>query len=164
VGVFDAVGRILGGSGTKTLAVQLEPDEAERSRVVASWDPGTVKSVGGDLVLTTKRLVFTPLDVRDAVEVLTWGLAKAGATHGMEKVPGQIGGVISQHIVPGGLAVTVEPGRDPSALCPPTLIVRTADGGTTEIGILDNRRSPNWATKNAVARDAFIAAVRAELA
>jgi hypothetical protein len=58
MGIWDATKRLLRGSGTKTLPITLEPGEVEKARSVASHRPGTLTSVGGDLVLTSRRLIL----------------------------------------------------------------------------------------------------------
>src|SRR4051794_6800315 len=119
---------LLGGSGTRTRPLVLLEEEREITREVASARPGTLTSVGGDLVLTTKRLVFTPLETKDVVEVLTWGLKKAGAPGAVSGLPGRLGELV-QPQQPGGPAgllgiAAVTAGGGPGALRPPTLLVQ----------------------------------------
>ncbi|OLT12274.1 hypothetical protein BJF78_24755 [Pseudonocardia sp. CNS-139] len=161
MGILDALANIVSGSGKQTIQIQFEEGEVERARVTASWNPGTLKSVGGDLVLTNRRLIFTPLDVRDVVEVLTWGLGKAGAPEAVTGLPSKIGGVVSQHVIAGSTSIVS--GRDAALNRPPTVFIRSTDGAQVEIGILAERTSMNISPKNPPVREAFIAAVRAEL-
>jgi hypothetical protein len=159
---------LLSGSGTRTRPLVLLKGESEVLRVVATAQPGTLTSVGGDLVLTTKRLIFTPLETKDVVEVLTWGLEKAGAPGVVTGLPGRLGELVREQQLggSGGLrgisAVTA--GSPPGVLRPPTLLVQATDGTTTDIGVLAGRRSPNWSKDNVPPRDRMLAAVQGALA
>ena len=161
MGVLDAARRIFSGSGTRTLPVTLEPGELEEARCVASYRPGTLTSVGGDLVLTSRRLVFTPLDTRDVVEVLTWGLGKAGAPEFGTQLPGRLGDMIRQEQIRGVTAV--DAGTDGSLLKPPTIRITGTDGSAIEIGLLAGRRNRNNDPANRRARDDMLAAIRGHL-
>jgi hypothetical protein len=162
MGIFDSLSGLLKGSGKEPEQVELLPDEVERARVVATWNPGSLRSVGGDLVLTNQRLIFTPLNVTDLVGVLAWALSKAGAPPDVDKIPGQIGKLITQHVLKG--SQSIEPSRGPSLSRGPTVIIRGADGSATEVAIFASRLTPSFSRKNVEVRDAFIATVRAELA
>jgi hypothetical protein len=155
------------GSGTRTRPLVLLEGETEVLRVTASARPGTLTSVGGDLVLTTRRLVFTPLETKDVVEVLAWGLEKAGAPGVVTGLPGRLGELVQQQQLGGagglrGIAALAS-GSPPSVLRPPTLLVRGTDGTTTEIGVLAGRRSPNWSKDNVPPRDHMVAALQGVL-
>ncbi len=163
----DAFVGLLGGSGTRTVPVALQPGETEMAREVASLRPGELSSVGGDLVVTNRRVVFTPLDTRDVVQVLTWALGKAGAPGPLAGIPGQLGKLMGPE-QPGGPAGLegiggVAVGSAPSILRPPTLLIVDLQGRTTEIGILASRRSPNPSRQNAVARDRILEVIRRQL-
>src|SRR3954453_21957382 len=94
MGILDSFAGIFSGSGKTALALQLEPGEIEVTRAVASIHPGTIRSVGGDLVLTNRRLVFTPLNVKDVTAVLSWGLGKAGAPDAAVTLVDQVGKLV----------------------------------------------------------------------
>lgn len=161
---FGALKRTLGGSGKETLPIELMHGEFERSRVVASQDPGRMRSVGGDLVLTNMRLIFTPLNVKDIGVLLAYGLSKAGTPELAAGLPEKLVKTIGDAAVigPGALSGirSVEAGSEPKLLKPPTLIITGEDGARTEVGILTGRMAMNLAKENATARDEFLAEIR----
>lgn len=158
---------LLAGRGTRVRPVSLRQGETELCREVASARPGTLTSVGGDLVLTDRRLIFTPLETVDAVEVLTWGLRKARAPGPVAELPGRLGELVQQHDVGGadGLRGIASVTADDTGgwLRPPTVCVYATDGSTTEIGILGARRASNRDRSNVAARDRMAAAIRVAL-
>ena len=162
MGLLDALTGLLSGSGTSTVRLDLEPGEAEITRAVASHRPGTLTSVGGDLILTDRRLVFTPLNVKDLTAVLTWGLGKAGAPDAAVRLVDQAGKLIDTQGL-GSLSelTRVERGTAPSVLKPPTLLI-SGPAASWEIGILAGRRSPNFASANAIERDRMLEAIQAQ--
>lgn len=165
MGVLDSLGRLIGGSGKNPLPLDLEPGEQELLRVSASGRPGRLNSVGGELVLTTHRCAFCPFNTKDVVEVLSWGLGKAGAPVGgkIAKALGdQVDSGASEHGL-GGI-VEVRTGTDASLSKPPTLILVGADGSSAEIGILAGRLKPNASHTNEDARDAAVAAIATQIA
>ncbi|GGM75427.1 hypothetical protein GCM10011609_09190 [Lentzea pudingi] len=144
--VLDAFSGLLGGSGKSPLPVTLAVGEDEVTRAVASFRPGGLTSVGGDLVLTTKRLVFTPLNVTDVVKVLTWALGKAGAPDFVAGLPEKLGGLVEQEDFGGltGVAVGGPPRlttrrpsssresavRSPRSVCSTAAVQPTSPGRT----------------------------------
>ena len=158
---------LLAGSGTRVRPVSLQQGETELCREVGSARPGTLTSVGGDLVLTDRRLIFTPLETRDVVEALSWGLKKAGAPGGVSGLPDRLGELVQQQELGGtsGLrgVASVGPGGGGGWLKPPTILVRGTDGSTTEIGVLAGRRSINRDKGNVVARDRILTAIETVL-
>ena len=160
MGLLDGLRSLLNGDGTRTLPIELAAGETERLRVVASASPGGV-SVGGDLVLTDRRLVFTPLNVRGVVDVLAWGLGKAGAPDVIAGIPGKLREKVGDPAATELAGITaVERGGDASWLKPPTVVVTGDDGTRFEIGILAARGRANIARVNNVARDRVLTAVR----
>jgi hypothetical protein len=160
MGLFDNIGNLLRGSGKTTEPVTLEAGEVERARV-----PGcTVKGngfawVGGDLVLTNQRLLFTPLNTKDVSTLLSFGLTKAGAGRAVAVV-GWFQGQIQQQASRLSAIASVRANREPSLLHPPTMVVQLTDGRALEFGVVATRLSPNAAAANAQARDSFIAAMQ----
>lgn len=61
MGILDSLGGLLGGSGKTTVPIPMLDGESEIMRVIGSARPGGLTSVGGELVLTTHRVCFTPL-------------------------------------------------------------------------------------------------------
>lgn len=164
MGIFDHVAGLLSGAGKATLTVQLEPGETEVTRAVASNRPGTVTSVGGDLVLTNRRLVFTPLNVKDLTAALTWGLGKVGAPEPAAKLVDQVGKLVDTHEFGTVSSLAgVSAGSPPSLRKPPTLVV-VSGAGTWEIGILAGRTKMSRDPSNAMERDRMLAAIRAQIA
>lgn len=158
---------LLAGSAPRVRRVSLKQGESELCREVAAVGSGTLSSVGGDLVLTDRRLIFCPQESKDRVEVLTWGLPKAAAPDPDPGLPGRFGELVQQH--DGGAGPGVRTVASVSAdgggwLKPPTLVVLATDGGATEIGILAGRRSSNRDRNNVVARDRMLAAIHQVLA
>ena len=142
-----------------TLPIELAPGETERLRVVASKNPGGA-SVGGDLVLTDRRLVFTPLNVHGVVEMLTWGLGKAGAPDVIAGIPAKLGTKVGDPVETELATIaTVERGNDASIFKPPTIVVTQDDGTRTEFGVLKSRRTANFSGTNNEERDRLLAAI-----
>ncbi|WP_086669017.1 hypothetical protein [Lentzea kentuckyensis] len=159
--VLDSLRSLLGGGGKKTLPLVLAEGEVEITRTVASFRPGGLTSVGGDLVLTNKRLVFTPLDVTGVVGVLTWALGKVGAPDVLSGLPEKIGDRIRLEDL--GAPPGVAAGGPPRPLMPPTILITGTNGAVSEIGVLAHRHSYNGSSANAVERDRMLAAIRAAM-
>lgn len=164
---FGAVGRLIGGSGRKTMPYELSEGETEILRVVGSKRPGGFTSVGGDLVLTNLRVIFTPLNTGDVSKLLSFALGKAGV-HG--KIVGLVGNIqdmigTAAPIGAGALSeiTSIENGSGGSLFKPPTLIIRGTNGSTTEVGVLARRVSINPSPENRIARDQFMEAARQQL-
>ena len=163
MGIFDSVTGLVRGSGTRTVEVQLQPGEVELTRAVASNRPGGLTSVGGDLILTSMRLVFTPLNVKDLSAVLTWSLGKAGAPAEATKLIDAVGNLIDRQDFGSLSGISqVSAGASPSLFKPPTLIV-SGPSGSNEIGILATRLSPSAFAANTKERDRIVAMIRAQL-
>jgi hypothetical protein len=158
MGVFDAFKNLAAGSGRTTLPVELAPGEQERGRFVAGKLVGGSSLVGGDLVVTDRRVVFAPLNVTDIAQVLSWGLAKAGAPGHLAQAPIKLGELVGQPS-DAGLLMTAEAGRSGSPIRPPQVILKDADGNESTFGVVASRTSPNWARANIAARDELIALV-----
>jgi hypothetical protein len=161
MGLLDGLRSVLGGDVTRTLPIELAPGETEQLRVVASKHPGGA-SVGGGLVLTDRRLVFTPLNVHGAVEALTWGLGKAGAPEVVAKIPATLGGLVGAPTATDLDAIAaVERGNDASVFKPPTIVVTGHNGVRTEIGVLRSRGAFNGRRDNNEERDRMLDAIHA---
>lgn len=162
-----AVGRLIGGSGRETRPFELLDGEQELVRVVGSRNPGGLTSVGGDLVLTTHRLLFTPLNTVDLSKVLAFALTKAGVHEKAVELVGKAEELIGEAapIGPGALTgiTSIDPGSDGGLLKPPTVVVTGSDGSRNEVGVLAGRRASNLDSGNRTTRDAFVAEVRARI-
>lgn len=153
---------LLGGNGTRVRSVSLQEGETEICREVACVRPGTLTSLGGELVLTDRRLVFCPQQTKDRADVLTWVLRTPGAPP--PGLPDRFGELVQQRDVPAGARGVVSVSADGGGwLKSPTILVRGTDGSTTEIGVLAGRRSMNRDRNNVVARDRMLAAIQAVL-
>ena len=163
LGIIDSLKGLVSGSGTRTVALQLQPNEVEVTRAVASNRPGGMTSVGGDLILTNVRLVFTPLNVKDVSAVLTWGLGKAGVPAGVTKLVDGVGKLIETQDYGSLLEISqVISGSAASLLKAPTLVI-SSSSGSYEIGILATRLSPNASSANIEERDRMVAIIQARL-
>ncbi|MGY1604784.1 hypothetical protein [Geodermatophilus sp. SYSU D00815] len=134
------------GGGTQVVPVPLADGETELAREVAAVHPGTLSSIPGELLLTSARLVFAPVQGSRAPTV-SWRLTGGrGPTRAADAL------------------AAVRAGDRPGLMRPPTLVVTTGDGTTWEIGILAGRRKPNRSPDNATARDRMVEAIQGRLA
>lgn len=160
----NALWRTVNGSGRETMPIQWMPGETEIIRVTASRNPGGLRGVGGDLLLTTKRLIFTPLNVKDIAAILSYGLSKAGVDSRISGLPGKVAEVVGDAGTIGPETLTgiasIEAGTEPRLFKPPTLILTATEGTRTEVGILAGRMVPNLSPRNTATRDQFILKVR----
>jgi hypothetical protein len=134
------------GGGTQVLPVPMDDGETELVREVAAVHPGTLSSIPGDLVLTSSRLVFAPVQGKTP-QLITWRFTKGK----------------SRTKAPDALAA-VRAKAAPGLMSPPTLVLTTGDGTTWEIGILAGRRKANRSPDNARARDRIVQAIQGALA
>jgi hypothetical protein len=135
------------GGGAQVVPIPMDDEETELTREVATVHPGTLSSIPGDLVLTSSRLVFAPIESKKAPEAIVWrftkGRSRTKATD----------------------ALAAARAKDaPGLMRPPTLVLTTGDGTTWEIGILAGRRKPNRSPDNARARDRIVEAIQGRLA
>ncbi|NYJ04273.1 hypothetical protein [Petropleomorpha daqingensis] len=135
------------GGGTQVVPIPMDDDETELLREVATVHPGTLSSIPGDLVLTSSRLVFAPVQGKKAPQLITWRFTKGK----------------SRTKAPDALAAARAKSA-PGLMRPPTLVLTTGDGTTWEIGILAGRRKPNRSPDNARARDRLVEAIQGRLA
>lgn len=126
---------------------------------------------GGQLVLTSQRLLFRPLDLN--------GLSKM-AQDGVDLLPGDLavfGKVVDKVLdyttaygnakagaVETSLITSVRAGRDAALLHPPSLVLTMSDGRELEIGILHSIHSPNFLPVNNADRDEMVTAIAGQLA
>ena len=138
---------LFGGGGAQVLPVPMDEGETELVREVATVHPGTLSSIPGDLVLTSSRLVFAPLQSGKAPELVVWRFTKGGSR---TKAADALAAVRAKDA--------------PGLMRPPTLVLTSGDGTTWELGILAGRRKANRSPENATARDRIVAAIQARLA
>ena len=125
---------------------------------------------GGQLALTSQRVLFRPLDgsatskmIKDGIDFLPDGLAVLGKV--ADKVfdysvvydAGSVGAITTQ------LITGVRGGMDAGVLHPPSLALTLVDGRTIEIGILKSLGSLNIWHANNTARDEMVASISAQL-
>lgn len=162
MGVIDNFRNLAGGAGRRTVPVTLLEGEQELLRVNANRRPGSLRSVGGELVLTSDRVIFTPWNTRDISALEAWLLPRAGAPRGTK----QLIDALQEHVDAAGTAAargqvaSVTAGAAASLTRPPTVIVATPEGQRTEYGVVSCLLSPNLFPANTRARDAFVAAAR----
>lgn len=159
MGVIGALGGLLSGRGRYARPLTFGPGESELARECASLRPGTSKSVGGDLVLTNQRLVFTPLETADVSEVLAWSLKKAGAPAAVGALVGMVNSAITSQQIQTADDTVARPGTQARPLCPPTIVITSQHGDEWVVGVVVARLAPNWDSRNNVARDRMIQAI-----
>jgi hypothetical protein len=135
------------GGSTQAVPVPMDDDETELVREVATVHPGTLSSIPGDLVLTSSRLVFAPVQGKKTPELISWRFTKGKSR---TKAPDALAAVRAKDA--------------PGLMRPPTLVLTTGDGTTWEIGVLAGRRKPNRSPDNARARDRIVEAIQGRLA
>lgn len=154
MGLMENLSGLIGGRGKSVTPVALEAGEKEVARAVACTLKGGGRAwVGGDLVVTNRRVLFAPLDVKDVAALLSYGLKKAGAPGGATGVVGWIGGQVEPSSTDVSDIVSATRGRSAGLLNPPTVTVHLRDGTNLEFGILSGRMSPNVAKSNEQRRD-----------
>ena len=162
MGVLDNIKGLLGGSGKTTEPPVLQDGENEQALTIACTVKGSGKPwVGGDLVLTDLRLLFTPLNVKDVAPLLSYGLKKAGAPSAATALVGWAQSQIRPGATELDQVTAVTSGRSAGLLHPPTLLVQRADGERIEFGVLASRTAPNISRANERARDVFMAQLEA---
>lgn len=137
---------LLGRGGTQAASFAMDDGETELAREVAAVHPGTLSSIPGDLVLTSSRLVFAPLQGRTSPAPIVWRFTKGGSRSKAAD------------------AVTAVRAKEaPGLMRPPTLELTTGDGTRWEIGVLAGRRKANRSPDNAVSRDRLVEAIGSRL-
>jgi hypothetical protein len=135
------------GGGAQVVPIPMDDEETELTREVATVHPGTLSSIPGDLVLTSSRLVFAPIEGKKTPEAIVWRFTKGRSR------------------TKAADALAAARAKDaPGLMRPPTLVLTTGDGTTWEIGILAGRRKPNRSPENARARDRIVEAIQGRLA
>jgi hypothetical protein len=135
------------GGGAQVVPIPMDDEETELTREVATVHPGTLSSIPGDLVLTSSRLVFAPIESKKTPEAIVWRFTKGRSR------------------TKAADALAAARAKDaPGLMRPPTLVLTTGDGTTWEIGILAGRRKPNRSPDNARARDRIVEAIQGRLA
>ena len=135
------------GGGAQVVPIPMDAEETELTREVATVHPGTLSSIPGDLVLTSSRLVFAPIESKKTPEAIVWRFTKGRSR------------------TKAADALAAARAEDaPGLMRPPTHVLTTGDGTTWEIGILAGRRKPNRSPDNARARDRIVEAIQGRLA
>lgn len=140
------------------------PDLEEAEDVLGVFYGGRGQ-VGGQLVVTSRRLLFGPIAteliravgsaVGDAASVPGTGVFKALLD---SYEPLKAKQIFLRHVV------SVDPGRNAGWTGPPTLKISLDTEGALEYGIVASTLSPNPMPANNVARDRAIAVIRAAVA
>lgn len=155
---FDSALKVLQGSGRETLPIPLLPDETQLAVAVGSWNPGTFLSVGGDVIVTNQRVIFSPLNVKDVTSVFSWVLGEVGAQDQFGQVTDWLGKTVGDVQVVGATE-TARAGSNARLLKPPTFVTKLADGAEHEVGVLWKRTAANIDPRNNDIRDQIVAAI-----
>lgn len=158
MGLFDALKNLAAGSGRSTLPIELAQGESERGRFFAARLADGLSVTGGDLVVTDRRVLFTPLNVTDVAQVLSWGLKRAGVPALVAQAPIKVGELVGQP-ADAGLLTTAQAGRPAALLRLPEIILTDAEGRTQTFGVGASRTSPNMSPANTVARDELVSLI-----
>ncbi len=157
MGLLDNLRNVLSGAGRASVPVDLEAGEHEIERFVASTLRSGFSAVGGDLVVTDRRLIFTPLNTADISALLKMGFKAVRAPSAV----GVLVGLLQKQIDAAGSLIdgidSASAGSNGSALRPPTVIIKSAGGVTAEFGVLHSRFEPTFSARNRRARDRLIA-------
>lgn len=163
MGVLENLTGLLSGSATRTESVEFDLGEVEVARTTACTLKFGGKSwVGGELVLSSKRLLFTPLNMKDLAGLLGYGLQKSGVK-GAQLAVGWIAKQIRQEATGLATIASARPGRSGDWLRPPSIVLVTTDGREIEFGVLAGRLLPNWSAAHRGARDEFLVTLEASL-
>jgi len=154
----EAAQNLLRGSGREPIPVALLDGEVQIATAVGSWDPGTFRSVGGNVIVTNQRVIFSPLDVRDVSKVFGWVLGAVGAREQLGKGASWLTTAIGD-VRPLGVTRSARAGSNAKLIKPPTFIVTLEDGTEHVIGILHDRLAMSVDPRNNDARDAIVAAI-----
>lgn len=151
---LEPIRNLLAGAGADYVEVPMLDGEEILHSAVGNWQGIT----GGRLILTNRRLVFTPWDVADIATVLSWAVPKAG---GPDFAPDLIDAAVKAIGGPrvAGSIVSARAGKSRALFHPPTLIASSADGEELEFGVLHDKLAPNIDARNEQARDEFVAAI-----
>ena len=117
----------------------------------------------GTLVLTNKRLIFTPLKIGNLSKLASIGLEYSGVP-GAKEVIGAVVGWIEQSAADVPDIASVSVGRmEGSMLKPPSILVQRGDGSVLEFGIASSRFSVNITKSNVTTRDNFLRSIQTTL-
>lgn len=160
MGTFDHLRGLFSGSGRTTVPISLPSGEAELHRCVACVLFGGMSKVGGDLVITNRRILFTPLNTRDVAGLLRAGLKAADAPTGASTVVGWLQGQVDRSASSIAEVTAVGSGGDGDWVRPPSIVFQCSDGSRHEFGILATRTSRTGSRQNRVVRDSLLEALR----
>jgi hypothetical protein len=159
---------LLGRSPPDVEPVALRPGESEIVRTPACLTKGGVSWVGGDLILTNQRLIFTPINTNDLVKLTSLGLKVVRIPHANQvmTVIGWAQKLIKQVDTDSDVITSAAVGRyDAGLIHPPTIVIQRSTGAPLEFGIIGGGRlTPTGSSKNVVARDNFLGSIRDVLA
>lgn len=160
MGILDNLTNLLKGSATRYVEIPLAPSEVTVLDKVGCLIKQGAPWIGGQLRLTTDRLLFRPWDTSDLVALLDWGLSKAGAPDPAVTLVGWLQAQNQAEEIYRDVVMDARAGRDPSLARPPTILVTLADGRSMEFGILKSLTSPNGSRANSVHRDELLTALQ----
>jgi hypothetical protein len=160
--LLDNLGNLLAGSGKRTQPIELQPGEREVFRTAGAVLAGGLSLVGGEIVVTNQRLLFTPLNVSDGEALLAAGLKRAGAPEKAVALVGYFARRVNDAATETDV-VSIREGQHGSLFKPPSVVVQGSSGRSIELGVLADPRSANAAAGNYDARRRLITAVQATI-
>lgn len=139
--------------------------EGALGRWTGAKTAGGLSLAGGELILTTNHLVFTPWDMEKTRQFLVKLLSQAGAPR-----VGDVDKLITQSKILEPVALPLpeisdaQPAGQASWMRPPLVRLSFSDGRTMEFGVLAGSMKMNRDPGNNAARDDFLSKLRAQLA
>jgi hypothetical protein len=159
--IVDNLRGLLGGSGRTTVPVDPLPGEKEIRRFYACRAPGSLRSVGGELVVTNQRIYFTPWNTKDLSAIEGWLMPKMGLPRvtkplilGAQRMIDDAAGDFDAD----GVVVTAT--GNASLLRAPAVRIEARGAPAVEFGILKSVSSPNISKANELERDEFVALIK----
>lgn len=137
--------------------------------VIGAWTAarmgGGFALSGGQIVLTSEYLVFSPWDMDQTRKWLVQGLSRAGAGAWPGKIDQLItkSGLLEPVVIPLNAVRCVQPISGPSMFKPPTARLYLQDGRSFDFGILSSPRTPNFSRKNMASFQNFMSSLPAHM-
>jgi hypothetical protein len=140
---------------------QYTPSPVELADIVGAWTAantrGGLSLAGGQVVLTSQYLVFTPWDMDQTRAWLVKGLSKAGFSYAqtIDKLI-SASRLLEPVVVPLDRIASVQPLNRARLFKPPTVRLQLVDGRHFDLGILESPTTRNGSSKNNIAMEDFM--------